>query len=92
MKQKSLVIGGLLILLALILFAMVGCAPVRYVYIDPKDSTVRKQRIEYEDVHIPLYFNYNWYSRPYYYYQPQRIIVTVPRNQSLPPRPSRGKH
>jgi hypothetical protein len=33
-------------LLLLILFlALAGCTPLQYVYIDPKDSVIKKQRI-----------------------------------------------
>ena len=92
MKQKSLVVTGLLILLVLILFAMVGCQPVKYVMIDPKDTTklveVRKRIIyqDYYDTHIPLQFSYQ-YNRPYYspiiiqqpIRVPQRPIIIAPR-------------
>ena len=91
--QKLLAaICGAIVVALMLSFLLSGCTPVRYVYVDPKDSIVKKQIVEYDNVYVPLYFNYNWYSRPYYYYQPQRIVVTVPRRQSLPSRPPRGKH
>jgi hypothetical protein len=83
----------------LFLLLLAGCTPVKYVMVDPKDSTklveVRK-RIIYEDIYMPLYFN----TRPYYYTRPiiiQRPIVIPQRpiiqpnrwNRPLPPRPSR---
>ena len=80
------------------LLLLASCTPVRYVYVDPKDSTIKKQRVIYQDVydsHIPLYFNYNYYSRPYYnpiIIQRQRPIIVNPRIQrNLPPRPPRHK-
>ena len=41
----------------LILFlALAGCTPLQYVYVDPKDSVVKKQRIIYNSFLIfPIY-------------------------------------
>ena len=71
------------------LLLLAGCVPVRYVYIDPKDSVVRKQRIirDYQYIQTPMYFD--WYYRPFY--QP-RIIVPIrpnirPGHGPLPPTP-----
>ena len=91
----------LIILLATLL--LIGCTPVRYVYIDPKDSVVKKQRIIYDYQYTPLFFN----SIPYYNpiiiqrwntprYQPQRWIPQRPTYRfvpprQLPPRPSRKR-
>jgi hypothetical protein len=65
-----------IIILALLL---VGCAPVKYVYIDPKDTSklveVRK-RIIYEDVYMPSYFDLSW-GFPRYYGQP-RMMINIP--------------
>lgn len=69
------------IVLALLL---VGCAPVKYVYIDPKDTTKLveyRKRIIYEDVYVPN-FDPFWGSRGFwgfqnYWLQP-RIIFTPP--------------
>jgi hypothetical protein len=49
MKQKSLVVTGLLVLLALILFAMVGCEPVKIFMIDPTPISSVRKRIIYQD-------------------------------------------
>jgi len=91
----------LIILLATLL--LIGCTPVRYVYIDPKDSVVKKQRIIYDYQYTPLFYN----SIPYYNpiiiqrwntprYQPQRWIPQRPTHRfvpqrQLPPRPSRKR-
>ena len=73
----------------LLFFLMVyGCTPVQYVYVDQKDSVIRKQRIiydDYYDLHMPLYFNY--YSRPFY----NPIIIRTPQVRVQPNRPPRGK-
>lgn len=65
-----------IIVLALLL---VGCAPVKYVYIDPKDTTklveVRK-RIIYEDFYMHN-FDHFWGFQNYWA-QP-RIIYNIPR-------------
>jgi hypothetical protein len=78
------------------LLLLASCTPVQYVYVDPKDSTVKKQRVIYDniyDTHIPLYFQYNpyLYGRPFYnpiIIQRQRPIV-VPQRRSIivPQRP-----
>ena len=57
---SHIVIAFILACIALVVI-MPGCTPVRYVYVDPKDSTIHKQRIVYDDVHdmhIPLHFQY----------------------------------
>ena len=79
--MKKLLIG---------LLFLASCTPVRYVYIDPKDSVVRQQRVLHQDILTPLYFQYNWY-RPYYspiIIQRQRPIV-VPQRPQYRPMPSR---
>lgn len=63
---------------------LVGCSPVKYVYIDPKDTTKLveyRKRIIYEDVYVPN-FDPFWGSRGFwgfqnYWLQP-RIIFTPP--------------
>lgn len=89
------------VVVLLVLF-VAGCTPVRYVYVDPKDSVVRKQRVIHDDIYLntPLFFN--WY-RPYYYNPiiiqrqrpiivPQRPVVPQrPLYRPLPPRPPRQK-
>jgi hypothetical protein len=71
MKQKSLLVTSLLIILALILFAMVGCEPVKHT----------KARYSYRPIHRQprtyVQFDHYWYgNRPYI--QP-RIIVIQPK-------------
>jgi hypothetical protein len=78
MKQKSLLITGLLIILSLILFAMVGCEPVRHTRIS---HSYRPRTY--------VQFDHYWVNnRPYY--QPRVIIIQPkqPRRQSN----RRGKH
>lgn len=81
-----------LILSAIFLLGVSSCTPVKYVIIDPKDSTkmveVRK-RVIYDDVylHTPLYFNF--YRVPQYYRAPI-IIHQAPIR--VPQRASRGRH
>ena len=79
MKQKSLLVTGLLIILALILFALVGCEPVRYTHI--RHSYRPRTYVQ---------FDYYWYNnRPYY--QP-RIITPQSRQYRQPITRQRGKH
>jgi hypothetical protein len=76
MKQKSLVISTLVALLAIILFAMVGCEPVRYSY-----------RPHYRQPRTYVQFDHFWFNnRPFI--QP-RVIVIQPRQPRQPIR--RGK-
>ena len=66
MKQKSLLVTGLLIILSLILFAMVGCEPIR-----------ESHRPHYLQPRTYVQFDHYWYgNRPYI--QP-RIIVIQPK-------------
>jgi hypothetical protein len=80
-----------LLLAAILLLGIASCTPVKYVTIDPKDSTklveVRK-RIIYDDVylHTPLYFNF--YRTPQYYRAPI-IIHQAPIR--IPQRSGRGR-
>ena len=86
-------------LLLLILFlALVGCTPLQYVYVDPKDSVIKKQRIIYDYQYTPLFYNPIPYYNPIIIqrwgvprYQPQRWTPQRPQHRPLPPRPSR-KH
>jgi hypothetical protein len=80
------------ICIAFILFLWVAmflasCTPVRYVYVDPKDSVVVKQRVVYDNLYIPspIFLNYNW-RVPYYnpiIIQRNRPII-VPNNRYVP--------
>ena len=84
------------LLILLVLFA--SCTPVRYVYVDPKDSVVRRQVIIHDNLFIPspLYHNsWYWYNRiPYYrpvLVQPRRPIIVPQRpypyvRPSMPPQ------
>jgi hypothetical protein len=83
---------------------LASCTPVKYVYIDPKDSVVKKQRVIYDDLYTPSPFLFNYYWGIPYYYNPiiiqrQRPIVipqrpTIPPNRwsrPLSPRPHRNR-
>lgn len=72
-----------------LLLIISSCTPVKYVIVDPKDSTklveVRK-RIIYDDYYMesPLFYNYwmnPWYRTPVIIHQPIRI----PQRQIKPP-------
>jgi hypothetical protein len=77
MKQKSLLVTGLLIILSLILFAMVGCEPVKHTRI----SHSHRPRTYVQ-------FDHYWFNnRPYY--QP-RVIVVQPKHSRQSNR-QRGK-
>ena len=77
MKQKSLVVAGLFILLVLILFSLVGCEPVREV----------RRPHHYRQPHTYVQFDHFWFNnRPFI--QP-RVIVVQPRQPRQPIR--RGK-
>lgn len=69
--MKNLLLGCILLISA--------CTPVRYVYVDPKDSVVVKQRVVYDDIYVPspTFYNHNWM---FPYYNP--IIITVPYLQN----------
>ena len=82
---------------------LVGCTPVQYVYVDQKDSVVKKQRIIYDYQYTPLFYNPIPYYNPIIIqrwsvprYQPQRWIPQRPTHRfvpqrQLPPRPSRKR-
>jgi hypothetical protein len=81
----------------LFLALLAGCTPLQYVYVDPKDSVVKKQRIIYDYQYTPLYYNpiiiQRW-NVPRYY--PQRWVPQRPTHRfvppiQLPPRPSRKR-
>ena len=82
-------------LLLVLLLGLFSCTPVRYVYVDQKDSVVKKQRVVYDNLYIPsqFFFNYGW-GVPYYnpiIIQRQRPIV-VPQRAYIQPnryRPQR---
>jgi hypothetical protein len=75
-------------LLLVLLLGLFSCTPVRYVYVDQKDSVVKKQRVVYDDLYVPspFFFNYGW-GVPYYnpiIIQRQRPIV-IPRRPIVQP-------
>jgi hypothetical protein len=87
----------------LFLALLAGCAPLQYVYVDPKDSVVKKQRIIYDYQYTPLFYNTIPFYNPIIIqrwgvprYQPQRWIPQRPTYRfvpprQLPPRPSRKR-
>jgi hypothetical protein len=90
------IISICLIFLAILWFAMLinSCTPVKYVMIDPKDSSslieIRK-RIIYEDVYepqMPLYFYNGIYNRPFIIQRPivipSRPVIHYDRNYARP--------
>ena len=83
-----------------LLLVLSSCTPVRYVMVDPKDSTnlveVRK-RIIYEDIYqpqIPLYFYNGIYNRPFIIQRPIVIprgpVIQHNRNYVQPWNPNRN--
>ncbi len=85
-KIISICVGFILFLWATMFLA--SCTPVRYVYVDQKDSVVKKQRVIYDNLYMPspFFFNYGW-GVPFYnpiIIQRQRPIV-VPRRPIVQP-------
>ena len=87
--------------LLILLVLLASCTPIRYVYVDPKDSVVKRQRVIHDNVFIPtpLYYNsWFWYNRTPYYrpivVQPRRPIVVPQRVQprQFPSRPPKWKN
>lgn len=75
-------------LLISLLFVMIGCTPVRYVMIDPKDSTKLievKKRTIYHDTYLesPMYFNY--WGDPFRFNYLPRIVVPIRPYRINPP-------
>ncbi len=105
MKKIISICVGFILFLWVVMF-LASCTPVRYVYIDQKDSVVRKQRVIYDNLYVPspFFFNYGWgvpyYSRPTIIQRHRPIVVpqrpirpTIPHNRwSAPQRPSRQRH
>ncbi len=76
-----------LLLAVFLLLGIASCTPVKYVMIDPKDSTklveVRK-RIIYDDTYVQLqtpmfYWNRPLFYQPLYIPIPQRRVVVAPQ-------------
>ena len=81
--KKSLLISGLIALLAVILFIMVGCGPVKHtnVYRSPRPHPHYRQPRTY------VQFDHFWFNnRPFI--QP-RVIVVQPRQPRVQPRQPR---
>jgi len=72
-------------IMAILLIGMFVSCSVRYVYVDPKDSVVKRQRVVYDNYIAPSPF-YDPFFRPYFW--GPRPIIVVPRNQ--PQRPGFG--
>jgi hypothetical protein len=79
-KANLEILKKLAALFIIILFTT--CTPVRYVYVDPKDSTIHKQRVIYNDIYLstPLYFDY---YRPYYIPVPKIVVPVHPNTYYL---------
>lgn len=77
MKKIISICIGFILFLWVTMF-LVSCTPVRYVYINPKDSVIVKQRVIYDNIYVPQinYFS-NW-VRPYY----NPIIIRIPQRQN----------
>jgi len=76
MKQKSLLVTGLLVILSLILFVLVGCGPVKHT------NAHRSYRPYYRQPRTYVQFDHYWFNnRPYI--QP-RIITVQPRQPRQP--------
>jgi hypothetical protein len=89
MKKIISICIGFILFLWLVMF-MASCTPVRYVYVDQKDSIVKKQRVVYDNLYVPspFFFNYGW-GIPYYnpiIIQKQRPIVIPQRTYIQPNR------
>lgn len=94
-KANLAILKKLAALFIIVLFA--ACTPVKYVMVDPKDSTklveIRK-RIIYDDYHMSmsplLYNNYWWYNSRPIIIQRQPIVIPQRPRQPLPPRGPRS--
>ena len=90
--KKIISICVAFILMLWLVMLVASCTPVRYVYVDPQDSVVKKQRVIYDYQYAPLYYNpiiiQRW-SIPRY--QPQHWAPQRPYYRSITPRqlPSR---
>ena len=97
MKQQLikllLFLGGAFIVSLILGMLLQSCTHVQYVYIDPKDSVVKKQIIirDYQYIQTPMYMD--WYYRPFY---SPRIVVplnpTIHFNQTPRYIPRGGRH
>jgi len=90
MKKIISICVAFILMLWIVMF-VASCTPVRYVYVDQKDSVVRKQRVVYDNIYTPspFLFNYGW-GLPYYnpfIFQRQRPIIIPQRPIVVPQRP-----
>ncbi len=85
-----------LLLAVFLLLGITSCTPVKYVMIDPKDSTklveVRK-RIIYDDTYVQLqtpmfYWNRPLFYQPLYIPIPQRRVIVTPQRPVRPSQPN----
>jgi hypothetical protein len=85
-----------LLLAVFLLLGIASCTPVKYVMIDPKDSTklveVRK-RIIYDDSFVQLqtpmfYWNRPLFYQPLYIPFPQRRVIVTPQRPVRPQQPN----
>jgi hypothetical protein len=86
MKKIISICIGFILFLWISMF-LASCTPVRYVYVDQKDSVVKKQRVIYDNLYMPspFIFNYGW-GLPYYY---NPVIIQRHRPIVVPQRPIR---
>jgi hypothetical protein len=75
--KKIITVCLLFLMLLWVAMFIASCTPIRYVYVDPKDSTIHKQRVIYNDIYLstPLYFDY---YRPYYIPIPKIVVPINP--------------
>jgi len=85
--KEGLIFGGFIFVLLVILFLLNSCTPVKYVYVDPQDSVIKKQRVIYDNIYTPspFIFNYGW-GFPYPLYRP--VIIQRHRPIVVPHRPT----
>ncbi len=85
-----------LLLAVFLLLGIASCTPVKYVMIDPKDSTklieVRK-RIIYDDTYVQLqtpmfYWNRPLFYQPLYIPTPKRRVIVTPQRPVKPSQPN----
>ena len=86
MKKIISICVGFILFLWITMY-LASCTPVRYVYVDQKDSVVKKQRVIYDNLYVPspFIFNYGW-GVPYYY---RPVIIQRHRPIVVPQRPVR---
>ena len=84
--KVTLYLGGAFIVALILGIVLQSCTPLQYVYVDPKDSVVKRQRVIYDNLYVPspLFFNYGW-GVPYY----NPIIIQRQRPIVIPQRPVR---